>query len=266
MSVAFVTRKYLAFTAIACLLLSRSYCQAQVKVENVQFFNDSHLVTISYQLISPNPTGSFFVECEIYEHTAKSALKANVVSQATRISTHELAGDIGIVENPGSKTILWAFRNDGFTKNTNIQIKVAAKTVNSPAVLKTVALSTAFPGLGSLMLTGEKKNMTLGLVGYGFATSAVLIYSEAKSIYRSYKVSADVRKYEKADSKRRKALHFAGAAIATWGINYLVLAHQTVKDRKTTNRINLSVTTADISIASSRVQNLYYPHSTSFSE
>jgi hypothetical protein len=259
-------KKHLALTVVACLYLSRGYCQSQVRVENVEFKNDSHLVTISYQLISPNPRGLFFVECEVYEHTPKSALKVNVVSQATRISTRELTGDIGIVEDPGSKTIFWDFRKDGFTKNTNIQIKVAAKIVNSPATLKTIALSTAFPGLGSLMLTGEKKNMALGLVGYGFATGAVLIYSEAKSIYRSYKVSADVRMYEKADSKRRKALYFAGAAIATWGINYLVLAHQTVKNKKATNWIDLSVTTSDISIASSRVQNLYYPNTTSSSE
>ena len=224
----------LIISCLFCIFTGLTYGQKPqgtiARINNVGWIFIDDRVIISYDIYNARPGELFDIQVRICDKGGKV------------IEAKSLSGDIGKVTPGKGKKIYWDCRKDFSSFNEHIYAEVIAHPISQPVTGiskgKAVALSTAFPGLGSAKITGNKFHYIAGAVGYGALATASYLYIQGNNTYDKYLESADPEErknyYDDARSKLNssKILFIAGAC--AWLADYVMILVSPNESRKNT--------------------------------
>ncbi len=199
-----------ALTVMPCCLFG------QLKgglITNVDFVNMNDSLRITYDISGSMLQEDYYVTCVAIDKGRQ------------RFHLKSVSGDIRNVKGGGQKEIIWKWRDDfPYAKELEIAFEVSAVRLLPNDIGQNMWYSTKYPGYGTYELTGEKLNLLWGALGYtSLAASIVYEYSAEKN-YSDYRKKLKEKYYSKAVAQRKQSYIFAAGALATWLINYAILA------------------------------------------
>jgi len=206
--------KLLPFILFIFLNLQGTNILAQkIKVTTKSIEDIDNKLVIKYDLVKSKANQHFKVSLEI---TSTKGLS---------ISINALSGDIGDSIPGGiNKQIVWDYNADGIVLNEDISIVVIANLLETDvSMIKALALSSIWPGLGMSKMEKNGPYWLMGIVGYGSLGASVFLNKKANENYESYKENTldelNDGFLSKSQSQIKLSKTLAYSAIGIWGIN-----------------------------------------------
>jgi hypothetical protein len=217
---------------VFALLLAKAQFNDQPRVENVnlEFLKTTGNILITYDLVNPNPELDYFVTFQAFYAADHKPVKAV-----------NFSGDISRV-SAGTKQIVWNLAADGLAFDHDIYVKVLAKGIYRPMVVRAIGKSLVFPGWGHYEGGKNRPYWLHSVLGYSALAGSGYFAWQSQSYHDKYKSASNSKDASNfLDQANKNKLFTVGClvtAATVWTVNTYISGKKAIQAKnRTTDEI-----------------------------